>query len=65
VHDELVFEVPEAQWHPFTLDMKTVLEKRPILSWLVPIAVEAKVGRRFGDLTEIDPRSVDPASFHV
>jgi DNA polymerase I-like protein with 3'-5' exonuclease and polymerase domains len=65
VHDELVFEVPEAQWHPFTLDMKTVLEKRPFLSWRVPIAVEAKVGRRFGDLTEIDPGRVDPASFHV
>jgi DNA polymerase I-like protein with 3'-5' exonuclease and polymerase domains len=65
VHDELVFEAPEGQWHPFTLAMKTTLEKRPILSWRVPIAVEAKVGRRFGDLTEIDPGSVNPASFHV
>jgi DNA polymerase I-like protein with 3'-5' exonuclease and polymerase domains len=65
VHDELVFEVPLDRWHPFALAVKAVLEKRPILSWRVPIVVETKVGRRFGDLAEIDPGSVDPASFPV
>lgn len=55
IHDELVFEVLQAEADAFLAAMKTELEQPPTRDFRVPIVVEAKRGRRFGELAKFPP----------
>jgi DNA polymerase I-like protein with 3'-5' exonuclease and polymerase domains len=55
IHDELVFEVPTPHADRFLAEMKEELERPPTPEFRVPIVVEAKRGRRFGELVEFSP----------
>ena len=53
VHDELIFEVPEAEIEPATKLVKEVMESAYVLS--VPLITEARIGENWGELTVVDP----------
>jgi DNA polymerase I-like protein with 3'-5' exonuclease and polymerase domains len=53
VHDELVFEVPEMprpRWRAFLSALRGTLRQPPAADFRVPVGIEVKVGRRFGEL---------------
>jgi len=53
VHDELVFEVPEMsgdRWRAFLSALKQTLRQPPTPDFRVPVGIEVKMGRRFGDM---------------
>lgn len=58
IHDELVFEVPEPKWIPFTKALKLVLEQPPVTDFQVPIVVEPKAGVRFGEMEKLRPEDL-------
>lgn len=53
IHDELVFEVPEMpcdRWRSFLSDLRQTLRTPPAPDFRVPVNIEVKIGRRFGEL---------------
>lgn len=56
IHDELVFEVPQKRLWRFLGLMHNVLEIPPTQDFSVPIIVEPKIGRRFGEMKELKQR---------
>ena len=54
IHDELVFEIPENEVKNAVIFIKNCMETRPFDAFSVPIVAEASVGRRFGELEELD-----------
>jgi DNA polymerase-1 len=54
IHDELVFELPENRVNEAVIFIKNCMETRPFEEFSVPIVAEASVGKRFGELREID-----------
>src|SRR5262245_51460787 len=53
VHDELVFEVPEVprgRWRSFLSGLRRTLRTPPAPDFRVPVNIEVKIGRRFGEL---------------
>ena len=54
IHDELVFELPENRVKETVIFIKNCMETRPFEAFPVPIVAEAAVGRRFGELREVD-----------
>ncbi len=55
IHDELVFEVSDDQLTEFVSSITRVLTLPPCDNFRVPIVVEPKVGKRFGELKELSP----------
>jgi DNA polymerase I-like protein with 3'-5' exonuclease and polymerase domains/ribosomal protein S27E len=55
IHDELVFEVPDKNLDRFLRQLSGTLELPPSDDFHVPIVVEPKVGKRFGELKELSP----------
>lgn len=55
IHDELVFEVPDDRLAEFADRITRVLSLPPTDNFRVPIVVEPKVGKRFGELKELSP----------
>lgn len=55
IHDELVFEVPDQHVNEFVFNLTKVLTHPPSNEFRVPIVVEPKVGKRFGELKELRP----------
>lgn len=53
IHDELVFEVPDERLAEFVATAKAALEGPPVPNFQVPIVVEPKVGKRFGELLPV------------
>jgi hypothetical protein len=58
VHDELVFEVPDQVLSRFMRTMRKTLQEKPTADFAVPVLVETKRGKAFGDLEEVDPREL-------
>jgi DNA polymerase I-like protein with 3'-5' exonuclease and polymerase domains len=58
IHDELVFEVPQRKWAPFTWAMKKALEQPPVEDFRVPVVVEPKAGPRFGEMKKLRPEDL-------
>lgn len=54
IHDELVFELPEERVPEAIAFIKTQMEQQPFPEFDVPIVAEASVGRRFGEMTELE-----------
>lgn len=56
IHDELLFEVPGNQRRvmQFVREAVKVLQTPPTVDFTVPIVVEPNVGRRFGELRELE-----------
>lgn len=56
IHDELLFEVPGSQRRlmQFVRAAAKVLQQPPTPDFAVPITVEPKIGRRFGELRELE-----------
>jgi DNA polymerase-1 len=54
IHDELVFEIPENQVENAVIFIKNCMETRPFDVFSVPIVAEAAVGKRFGELEELE-----------
>ena len=54
IHDELVFEIPENMVNEAVIFVKSCMETQPFAAFSVPILAEAAVGRRFGELEELD-----------
>jgi DNA polymerase-1 len=54
IHDELVFELPENRVNEAVIFVKNCMETRPFDVFSVPIVAEASVGKRFGELREIN-----------
>jgi DNA polymerase-1 len=53
IHDELVFEVPEMprdRWRSFLSGLRQMLRRPPAPDFRVPVNIEVKIGRRFGEL---------------
>ncbi len=55
IHDELVFEVPDKLLREFTTKINHVLTLPPQGNFRIPIVVELKIGKRFGELKELAP----------
>ena len=53
IHDELVFLVPQARSKQFIRVMRGVLQRPPVRQFKVPILIEAKRGRLFGELVDV------------
>ncbi|MDZ4852846.1 MAG: DNA polymerase [Pirellulaceae bacterium] len=53
IHDELVFEVPDDQLSEFVRTVAKVLSLPPTDNFNVPIDVEPKVGKRFGEMKAV------------
>jgi DNA polymerase I-like protein with 3'-5' exonuclease and polymerase domains len=51
IHDELLFEVPESRVSEFIRTMTRLLELPPSPAWQIPIRVDAKFGRCFGEMS--------------
>jgi hypothetical protein len=58
IHDELVFEVPQRKWAPFTRAVKKALEQPPVEGFRVPVVVEPKAGPRFGEMKKLRPEDL-------
>ena len=54
IHDELVFEIPENEIKNAVIFIKNCMETRPFEAFSIPIIAEASVGRRFGELEELE-----------
>ena len=54
IHDELVFEIPENEVKNAVIFIKNCMESPPFEEFSVPIIAEASVGRRFGELKELE-----------
>ena len=54
IHDELVFEIPENQVENTVIFIKNCMETRPFDVFSVPIVAEAAIGKRFGELEELE-----------
>jgi DNA polymerase-1 len=54
IHDEVVFEVPEHRAAEATMFIKECMQARPFPECDIPILAEASVGRRFGDMKEME-----------
>ena len=54
IHDELVFEVPEAKVLEAIRFVKACMEAQPFADFDVPIVAEASVGDRFGEMEEVE-----------
>jgi DNA polymerase I-like protein with 3'-5' exonuclease and polymerase domains/DNA-directed RNA polymerase subunit RPC12/RpoP len=52
IHDELVFEVPDHSVNDFVTETSRTLAQPPTSNFRVPIVIEPKVGKRFGELNE-------------
>jgi DNA polymerase-1 len=52
VHDELVFEAPEAEIASFKVDLRQIMMGAMELS--VPLEVELKVGPNWDEMTRLD-----------
>ena len=50
IHDELLFEVPEQRASVFMRTMKRILELQPSPDFQIPILVDPKRGRSFGEM---------------
>ena len=55
IHDELVFEVPSDRVTEFAKATYAELQRPPAPSFQVPIVVEAKRGKSFGDMVGLPP----------
>lgn len=55
IHDELVFEVPDEHLQEFTNKIIHILTLPPSENFRIPIVVEPKIGKRFGELKEFAP----------
>lgn len=66
IHDELLFEIPGSRRRlmKFVRAAVKVLEQRPTADFSVPITVGPKIGKRFGDLHELE-RWEYAAPWHV
>lgn len=53
IHDELVFELPEARVPEAVSFIRACMEKQPFPEFDVPIVAEAAVGLRFGEMKEL------------
>jgi hypothetical protein len=58
IHDELVFEVPDEQSIEFALQAQKLLSEPPIAGFDIPIVVEPKIGKRFGEMKGLAPDGV-------
>lgn len=58
IHDELVFEVPDECTTEFAIKAKALLSTPPLAGFKVPIVVEPRVGKRFGELIDLAPSGV-------
>ncbi len=54
IHDELVFEVPEAKIPETVRFVKACMEAQPFAEFDVPIVAEASVGDQFGEMEEVE-----------
>jgi DNA polymerase-1 len=54
VHDELVFELPEDKVSEAVIFIKKCMEIQPFPAFDVPIVADASVGRRFGEMREME-----------
>jgi len=54
IHDELVFEVPENMITEAVTFIKQCMEQQPFEDFDVPIIAEAAVGKRFGEMRELE-----------
>jgi len=54
IHDELVFELPEGRVSEAARFIKECMETQPFPEFDVPIAADAAVGRRFGEMKELE-----------
>ena len=54
IHDELVFEIPENEVNNAVDFIKKCMETRPFDVFSVPIVAESSVGRRFGEMKEME-----------
>jgi DNA polymerase-1 len=54
IHDELVFEMPEEKVSEAARFIKACMEQRPFEAFDVPIVAETAVGRRFGEMKEME-----------
>lgn len=50
IHDEIVFEVPGTSLEAFLRELREACCQPPGPGWRIPIVMEFKVGRRFGEL---------------
>ncbi len=56
IHDELVFEVPVNNVGRFIRSMQRRLQRPPTPEFRIPIIVEPKMGRTFGELKDVSSR---------
>lgn len=54
IHDELVFELPEARLEDAIRFVRGCMEAQPFPAFDVPILAEAAAGENFGDMAEVD-----------
>ncbi|MCL1874029.1 MAG: bifunctional 3'-5' exonuclease/DNA polymerase [Clostridiales bacterium] len=54
IHDELLFELPENRVKEAVIFIKNCMETKPFEVFSVPIVADASVGRRFGELHEME-----------
>lgn len=54
IHDELVFELPEARQEEAIRFVRGCMEAQPFPAFDVPILAEAAAGENFGDMAEVD-----------
>ena len=54
IHDELVFELPEARLEEAIRFVRGCMEAQPFPGFDVPILAEAAAGENFGDMAEVD-----------
>lgn len=54
IHDELVFEIPQKKVDETVEFVKNCMEKRPFDAFDIPIIAEASVGKKFGQMIEME-----------
>jgi DNA polymerase-1 len=54
VHDELVFELPEGKVAEAAAFVRACMEAQPFPEFDVPIVADASVGRRYGEMNEME-----------
>ena len=54
IHDELVFEIPENEVKNAIIFIKNCMETSPFEEFPIPIVAEASVGKRFGEMAELE-----------
>jgi len=54
IHDELVFEIPESEVKNVIIFIKNCMETSPFEEFPIPIVAEASVGKRFGEMEELE-----------